>query len=109
MSLDVYLKLDAVDHTNMYSDNITHNLAQMASEAGLYEVLWCPNENNLTKASQLVEPLFAGLKNLISEPERFEKFNPENGWGDYNGLVEFVVHYLIACNRYPKAEVTVWK
>lgn len=93
----------------VYSGNITHNLTEMASKAGLYECLWRPDENEITKASQLIEPLKAGLFLLKNDPEKFKRFNPPNGWGTYEGLVRFVSDYLKACNTFPNAEVHVWR
>ena len=61
----------------------------------------------ITKAKELIEPLRQGLHNLKSEPERYKKFNPENGWGSYDGLVKFVENYLNACYEYPDADVEV--
>ncbi len=105
MSLDVYLT--AVRPTEVYSRNITHNLGKMAAEAGIYEALWRPEEINVATAEQLVPLLEAGLETLRADPERFKKFNPENGWGDYEGLVNFVEAYLQACKENPDAEVNV--
>ena len=101
MSLDVYL-IDEV-----YSANITHNLGAMAEEAGIYQHLWRPDEINVTKAAQLIEPLRAGLALLKSDPERFKKFDADNGWGLYIHFVPFVEKYLQECVKYPGAEVRV--
>ena len=121
MSLDVYLqgplkkvecrcsccgnKHEREEREEYYSRNITHNLNSMAGEAGIYEVLWRPDEIGITKAAQLIEPLKDGLANLESDPERFKKLNPSNGWGSYEGLVSFVRDYLRACEQTPDAEV----
>ena len=91
----------------VYSANITHNLGTMASEADIYEVLWHPDENGITHARQLIDKLGLGLTVLKMEPERFKKFNPENGWGNYEGLARFVENYLNACLEHPDAEVYV--
>lgn len=90
-----------------YSANITHNLGEMAREAGIYMHLWCPDEIGKTKAWQLIEPLRDGLARLQSDPWTFVKFNPDNGWGSYDGLVRFVAEYLAALARFPDAEVEV--
>jgi hypothetical protein len=103
MSLDVYLT--AVRPTEVYSRNITHNLNKMAMEAGMYEALWRPDEINVTTAEQLVPLLETGLETLRSDPDRFKKFNPENRWGSYESLVNFVEDYLQACKENPDAEV----
>lgn len=91
----------------VYSRNITHNLNKMADEAGLYKPLWRPDEIEITKAHQLILPLQVGLTTLTRDPEHFKTFNPENGWGDYEGLVDFVKDYLQACEKYPDADVSV--
>ncbi len=105
MSLDVYLR--EVRLTTIYEANITHNLNKMASESGIYEQLWRPEEIGVTHAKQLIEPLREGLALLLSDPERFKKFDPENKWGDYDGLVDFVRSYLAACVENPGAAVEV--
>jgi hypothetical protein len=91
----------------VYSANITHNLNTMAEEVGIYKHLWRPEEIEITKASELIEPLKKGIKKLKSTPEKYKKFNPENGWGTYEGFVSFVENYLDACCEYPEAEVEV--
>ena len=105
MSLDVYLQ--AVRPTDVYWRNVTHNLVPMAQEAGIYRHLWRPDEIEVTKAAQLIEPLRNGLALLQRDPARFKLLNPENGWGSYEGLVEFVDDYLKACIANPDADVRV--
>lgn len=105
MSLDVYLW--AVRPTVVFDYNITNNLAMMANEAGIYQQLWRPDEIGVTQAEQLIEPLADGLKRLLDDPARFQKLNPPNGWGDYDGLVRFVREYLNSCREFPDAEVKV--
>jgi len=105
MSLDVSLK--KVMPTEVYSDNITHNLGAMAKQAGLYEVLWRPEEIGFTVAHQLIPALEEGLAELRAHPELYELLNPANGWGNYVGLVTFVRDYLDACKCNPDAKVEV--
>ena len=105
MSLDVYLT--EVRETTIYDSNITHTLNKMPDEGGIYKPLWRPEEIEITKAAQLIEPLREGLSLLLSDPERFKKFDPENKWGDYDGLVNFVREYLAACEENHNASVSV--
>jgi hypothetical protein len=105
MSLDVYL--NAVRLTSVYSDNITHNLNTMADKAGIYEILWHPDEIGITKASELIEPLGLGLGRLKEKPDYFKQFEASNGWGKYENLVKFVENYLSACMENPDAEISV--
>lgn len=96
---------DSDDEKTCYSGNITHNLARMADQAGIYGVLWRPEENGVFAARFLIQPLRDGLKRLKDDPDHFRQFNPENGWGDYDGLVAFVEQYLRACEESPDATV----
>lgn len=105
MSLDVTLTQPMP--TRVFESNITHNLNKMAEEAGIYKHLWRPEEIDITKAEQLIEPLEKGLVLLKSDPERFKKFDAPNGWGLYEHLVGFVEEYLKACKKYPDADVSV--
>ena len=105
MCLDVYLR--EVRPTTIYDANITHNLNKMAGEVGIYKHLWQPEEIGITHAKQLIEPLREGLALLLSDPERFKRFAPENKWGDYDRLVDFVGSYLSACEENPDATVEV--
>ena len=111
MSLDVYLVQKPCPHCGRsdgcYSRNITHNLSTMADAAGIFKHLWIPDKLGITKAQEPIDPLTTGLALLKSDPERFKLLNPDNGWGDYDGLVEFVEEYLAACKQNPDAEVSV--
>jgi hypothetical protein len=105
MSLDVYLM--RTQPTEVYWANITHNLGAMASEAGIYEHLWRPDEIGITKASELIEPLRAGLVLMKSDPPRFKAHNAKNGWGLYEHFVPFVEKYLAACEEFPDADISI--
>lgn len=105
MSLDVSLVESRP--TEIYAAKITHNLNTMANAAGIYQHLWRPEELGITKASQLIEPLTEGLAKLTADPEHYKTFNPKNGWGDYEDLVQFVRHYLNACTENPDATIEV--
>lgn len=121
MSLDVYLTGENREvsctcphcdnvHTRteteqFYDSNITHNLNQMAKEAGIYEACWRPEEIGITKAKELIEPLRAGLALMVADPQRFEKHNAKNGWGLYKHFVSWVRKYLAACEQHPEANV----
>lgn len=97
---------DMDENTNEVFDyNITHNLNTMAEAAGIYEHLWRPEEIGITKANQLIEPLRQGLHELKMNPDKYKLLNPDNGWGNYEGLVKFVEAYLNACYEYPDADV----
>lgn len=95
------------ESTEVYWRNITHNLAEMASAAGIYQHLWRPDEIGVTEAVALIDPLTEGLKRLRAEPDKFRAYDPPNGWGSYEGFVTFVADYLAACRKYPSATIRV--
>lgn len=117
MSLDVtlfkkrFITYDKVnfkeENEDLFWGNITHNLSDMAEEAGIYLAMWRPELIGAKEARNLIEPLRSGLELLKSNPDKFKKHNPSNGWGDYDCFVNFVQDYLSACEQYPDAEIDV--
>jgi len=111
MSLDVDLMI--TKPTSVYGGNITHNLGKMAGEVKLsndltlYDILWRPDEHDLKFAREISELLNEGWNILLSEPEHYKQWDPENGWGSYEGLVDFVYKYRNACWDNPDAELRV--
>lgn len=107
MSLDI--TLTATRPTSVFESNITHNLAEMADQAELYKGMWRPEELGITKAAELIPLLEKGLSKLLDTPYYYKQFNPKNGWGNYEGLVNVVTEYLQACKDNPDAEISVWR
>lgn len=98
---------DSLRPESVFSCSITHNLNTMAEAAGIYWCIWHPDELGITKATDMIELLKAGLALLQSDPERCKTFTPENNWGSYEGLVRTVTKYLQACEEHPEATVEV--
>lgn len=111
--------------SELWHGNITHNLNKMAMAVNLdgrvkeyfYKMIWHPEdletdprENYRTMLLDLGE----GLAILKEKPDEFKKHNPENGWGTYDGLVNFVDGYVEALDDAiekfnPKnIEICVW-
>ena len=111
MSLDVELMV--TQPVSVYSGNVTHNLGAMAGAVvlsngiTLYQVLWRPDEHELKFARDISDLLDEGLIILLSDPEKYKQFDPENGWGSYKGLCEFVANYCQACCYNPDAELRI--
>lgn len=109
MSLDVYLH----DPTSTYCTdslfwgNVTHNMGIMADKAGIYKALWRPEEIGAKYAKDIIGVVEKGLYDLNTRPEYFKQFNPYNGWGNYEGFIEFVEKYLLALKEYPDAVISI--
>lgn len=109
----------------MYSANITHNLGDMASEAGIYEALWRPyrlkegynipeddhnaeykfEEENPVRAFEIIPIIEKGLKDMLARSEHYKTFDSPNGWGLYVHFIPFIERYLEALRKYPEAFV----
>jgi len=104
MSLDFSLFQDGRE---VFEVNITHNLGKMADEAGVYECLWRPDENGFTKAEDIIPLLLKGMEVLSKDKKRLQEFNPENGWGSWDSLVNFCAKVLVGCIKNPEATIEV--
>ncbi len=113
MSLDVYIDRTPCPHCKRsddgYSANITHNLAEMADKAGMYEALWHPERiKEEPTAADIIPIIETGLSDLLARPEYFQQFNASNGWGMYKHFVPFVTEYLAELKKDPTAKVRTW-
>lgn len=93
--------------TEVFDRNITHNLGKMANKAGIYYAMWRPDEKGWKTAKDVLTTLEIGLVELQANPDKYKKLNPENGWGSYDDLVDFVEVYVDACRKYPEAVIEV--
>jgi len=105
MSLDIWLEEEVV--TEVVSMNITHNLAEMAEEAGIYECLWRPAEVGASVGADLIAPLDRAVAEMTADPDRFRKFDAPNGWGTYDDFLPWLEELLQGCKDHPNARVRV--
>lgn len=90
--------INEVEYENnvIWSGNITHNLGQMArnvpvNEKTLYDYLWHPSTIGFKHVNQeYIDSIEIGYEYLKKNIESLEKFNPTNGWGTYETLLNFV-------------------
>jgi hypothetical protein len=108
MSLDIGLTYNG---ELMWEGNITHNLGRMSRAAGAYEAVWTPDDPSDGGAPynprQVIDEIVPAINHLLYERHHYEQFNPENGWGDYDTLVRFLVDYALALSKFPNAEIKV--
>jgi hypothetical protein len=79
----------------------------LSNGMSLYDVLWRPDEHGFTHAGQILDYLHEGVVKLMKDPDYFRRYNPENGWGSYEGLVRFTKEYYDACMENMEAELRV--
>ena len=110
MSLDISLYCGKLEIDSL---NVTHNLNTMVSNIPcgknltLYEVLWRPNELTglLNKAKELITPLETARLFMLDNESFLKTFEPDNGWGTFNGLFVTVSKLLFMCEQAPEADI----
>jgi len=103
--MGLHVSLMEFKEVEISGKGITHNLAGMAREAGIYDVLWKAEEAGIKKAGQLIEPLEKARALMLADRKRFERFNSPNGWGTYADFMIFVQSLLDACRDNPGARI----
>jgi len=111
MSLDLWLYVE-VDTgrgpfevtVGEYDFNITHNVTPMWGEAGVFDALY---ESNGDTAEKYLDVLYKGYVDMLNCPEIYKALNPANGWGTYEGALEFLRKWIEECERHPKAKIHV--
>jgi hypothetical protein len=58
-------------------------------------------------AKDAQERLTVGIAKMEADPEKYRAMNPENGWGDYEGALEFLRGIKRACADHPDGTVSV--
>jgi hypothetical protein len=111
MSLDVYFT--KMMPTEVFSRNITHNLGEMSRQVvlkngkTLYDVLWRADEHGFKTGGDIADLLLEGYNILCKNPTKFKEFNPSNGWGNYEGLCNFVHDYYKGCLEFADLEFRI--
>ena len=106
MSYDVRLVIDtggrqpaAVTETH----SPTYNLGAMFAEA-----LGRPLRSLTDKTAEECTPLLRkAIAAMEDEPARFKTLNPANGWGSYEGALQFLRSFQQDCANHPKARVEI--
>ena len=81
----------------IFERHMTHNLGKMAShivvekDINLYLLLWHPSDIRFKYVDEkYVNYINKSLDMLIKNKKKLEKYNPDNGWGNYETLLGFV-------------------
>lgn len=108
MSADYWLEIDAGGPEPIRltdpSINVTYNLGPMLREARFpdwHALIGAP-------ASETGGMLRSVAARLRADPERFRALTPPNGWGTYEGAIEFLDRFAAECAAAPKATIGGW-
>lgn len=101
MGLSIYLKCEHC-RTEREFFGTTHNLAPMWRIAGVMDALY---ESDGHRAGEFLPVLRAGLAHMEAHPDVYTPLNPANGWGNYEGALEFLREWIAECEPRPEATI----
>ena len=118
MSLDLSINVQVAHY------NLTHNLGLLAShipvgtttkytssntteqeELSLYSILWEADEHCLYSPSDIREYLITGLTYLETNYDDLLQYNPKNGYGNIDQIIEVTRKLIADCRIYPEAQL----
>lgn len=103
MSLDISIKATRI--VEIFDRNITYNLAPMYYKC-IDKELGFKKINNMS-CKEALPILNSAINDLIENQEEYEKLNPENGWGTYDGLLEAIKDMRNCCEDNPDGIIDV--
>ena len=117
MGLNIYfLDNNGEDVEQQVCLNITHNLNKIVDECGklvglaYYEVIWRPDElfglkNGEVPVVFVLSVLPDLIKNLLEYEDCLTEYLPSNGYGTFEGLINFLCNYLKECYTHQQAYI----
>ncbi|WP_406227412.1 hypothetical protein [Streptomyces anthocyanicus] len=110
MSYDValYLQVDTggpepIDYCAADIGNYTSNVSRMWDEALGHRLADLHGQN----AGDSADVLKQAVADMEARPDHYRAMNPANGWGDYEGALDYLRRLMIACCAHPKAEICI--
>ena len=107
MSYDIYLDIDTgagEPQTVVEIGNYTSNVSPMWREAlGGVRL----RDYHGAPCSEAAGPLAEAVKRMEAEPDEYRKMNPPNGWGDYEGALDYLRRLAEACATHSKCTIYV--
>ena len=88
--------------------NYTSNVSRMWSDAIGIDYSLADLIRDNPRPSDLLPYLERGVEAMKADPEKYRAWNPENGWGDYEGALAYLEWMAQGCRDYPGAVVDVW-
>lgn len=83
--------------------NYTANVSGMWAEALGYRLAELKDET----AGDYVDDLIRAVADMEANPVKCEAMNPANGWGDYDGALDYLRRLRDACAAHTKATIYI--
>jgi len=102
ISLEINTGIKEAEVVNI--GNMTYNVAPMYKQALGYSLM----DLNDRLAGEVVNELRLGIEDMRNNPEKYEKLNPANGWGNYEGALKYLSKLYSACCEHPSCIIKVY-
>ncbi|WP_329114521.1 hypothetical protein [Streptomyces sp. NBC_01353] len=110
MSYDISLHLqidtggpELVDYCADDIGNYTANVSGMWQEALGRRLA---DYHGMTAADAQAD-LVRAVRDMTTDAAKYEAMNPPNGWGDYEGALDYLTRLRNACLAHPKARIRI--
>lgn len=60
------------------------------------------------RAGDVAPKLFTGIRDMTEAPAVYRAMNPENGWGNSEDALRYLVRFYEACMEFPNSIVRVY-
>ncbi len=118
MSYDIWIEIpckkEGKDDWMPINDgyNYTSNVSKMFYEAfekigGNWRDFHDYNKEHMT-CKKAIPLLKKAIKELEDNPEHYKQYNPPNGWGNYEGAINFLKNILSDCEKIPYGRIGFW-
>jgi len=79
--------------------------AMVWKDITLYEIMWRPEEVGIYDGGTLLPHLQRALDYMLPREGELKEYNPDNGWGTYEGLLKAVRDMGQHCAMFPHASL----
>ena len=106
MSYDISLEINTgfEDREVVDVGNITYNITPMFVKSMGKNL----SDFNDKKCREMIPILRIGVIELANNPEKYRKLNPVNGWGNYDGALNYLRKLLVSCEENPNCTIKVY-
>jgi hypothetical protein len=106
MGYDIYLRIDTGGETPAVVHevgNYTYNVSEMFHKALGFELMDLGGKI----CGECLPDLERATLHMSENPTEYIPLNPENGWGDYNGALGYLIALKHGCKKHPKAIISI--
>lgn len=103
VGVDGEVHRETIEDVGNYTSNVRTILISALGEGGIHKLHG--------KLGYYVAQEMSQAISFMTDPERisvFKSLEPENGWGSYEGTVQFLREIMAACQRNPLGVVEVY-